>query len=161
MNKQQLFAFLSDKITSTECTVGKQMFATSGRTVIARGTSHCMESCDHEEADTRMLVHLQDALTTGSTTCLVRIVDTDVVIIIIGKFHALTANHPSAYNGLPLALVRTSCISTSIPSAMPWEETDQWHSHFSLLYWLLYNLIFLGKRKKVSMGSLESLHRGN
>ena len=43
--------------------------------MIARGTSHCMESCDHEEADTRMLVHLQDALTTGSTTCLVRTVD--------------------------------------------------------------------------------------
>ena len=39
-------------IASTECTEGKQIFATSGSTVIARGTtSHCMEMCDHEEAD--------------------------------------------------------------------------------------------------------------
>ena len=51
-NKQELFAFLSDKIALTECTEGKQIFATSGSTVIARGTtSHCMEMCDHEEAD--------------------------------------------------------------------------------------------------------------
>ena len=48
MNKQELFAFLSDKIAPTE---GKQIFATSGSTVMARGTiSHCMEMCDHEEA---------------------------------------------------------------------------------------------------------------
>ena len=51
MNKQELFAFLSDKIALTQCTEGKQIFATSGSTVIARGTSHCMEMCDHEEAD--------------------------------------------------------------------------------------------------------------
>ncbi len=47
VNKQELFAFISDKIALTECTEGKQIFATSGTTVIARGTSHCMESCDH------------------------------------------------------------------------------------------------------------------
>ena len=52
MNKQELFAFLSDKIASTKCRERKQIFATSGSTVIARGTtSHCMEMCDHEEAD--------------------------------------------------------------------------------------------------------------
>lgn len=96
MNKQELFAFLTDKIASTEWTEGKEIFATSGISVIARGTGQSMGSCDHEEADTRMLVHLQDALDTSSTTCLVRTVDTDVVVIIIGKFHALTANHPAA-----------------------------------------------------------------
>ena len=49
MGLYELFAFLSDKIALTECTEGKQIFATSGSTVIA--TSHCMEMCDHEEAD--------------------------------------------------------------------------------------------------------------
>jgi len=72
------------------------MFATSCLSVIARGTSHCMEFCDHEEADTRMVVHLQDALDTASNTCLVRTVGTDVVTIFIGKCHALTTNHPAA-----------------------------------------------------------------
>lgn len=38
-----------------------------------------MQSCDHEQAD-----HvLKYALANGSTTCLVRTVDTDVVVIII------------------------------------------------------------------------------
>ena len=64
--------------------------------MIARGTSHSMQSCDHEEADTRILVHLQDALDNGTTSCLVRTVDTDVVVIIIGKFSALITNHPAA-----------------------------------------------------------------
>ena len=64
--------------------------------MIERDTSRCMESCGHKDADTRMVVHLQDALDTGSTTtCLVCTVETDVVAIIIGRFHALTANHPT------------------------------------------------------------------
>lgn len=55
-----------------------------------------MPLCDHEEADTRMLVHLQDALDNGATSCLVRMVDTDVVVTTISKFHSLLANHPTA-----------------------------------------------------------------
>jgi len=43
-----------------------------------------------------MVVYLRDALETGSNTCLVCTVDTDVVVIIIGKFHALATNHPAA-----------------------------------------------------------------
>ena len=45
--------------------------------------------CDHEEVDTRLLIHLQDALQNGCTNCLVHTVDTDVVVILIGKFHHL------------------------------------------------------------------------
>jgi 5'-3' exonuclease len=48
-----------------------------------------MTPCDHEEADTRLLIHLQDALLNGCATCTVRTVDTDVVVILIGKFHHL------------------------------------------------------------------------
>ncbi len=73
-----------------------RFFATSGIAVINIGTSQCMQSCNHEEADTRMLVHLQDALRNGATTCLVRTVDTDVVVVLIGKFHAFISNHPAA-----------------------------------------------------------------
>ena len=96
VNKQELFTFLSRKIESTECEEGKQIIATSGTTVISRGTSRCMQPCDHKEADTRMLVHLQDALRNGATTCLMRTVDTDVVVILIGKFHAFRSDHPAA-----------------------------------------------------------------
>ncbi len=75
---------------------GKEIFITSGNAVITQGTNHSMQLCDHEEGDTRILLHLQDALATGSTTCLVHTVNTDVVVIIIGKFHSLLIKHPAA-----------------------------------------------------------------
>jgi len=48
-----------------------------------------MEACNHmhEEADARMLVHIQDGL-----YCTV---DTDMVIILVGKFHSLLERHPA------------------------------------------------------------------
>ena len=95
-NKQELFNFLSNKVSLTDCPDGKQIFITSGTAVISRGTSRSMQLCGHEEADTRIVFHLQDALATGSTTCLVRTVDTDVVVIIIGEFHTLLTKHPAA-----------------------------------------------------------------
>ncbi len=66
----------------------KEIIITSGASAILRGTNRSMASCDHEEADTRLLVHLQDALLNDCTNCLVRTVDTDVVVL-IGKFHHL------------------------------------------------------------------------
>ena len=51
-----------------------------------------MPDCNHEEADTRMVVHLRHALLMeGAVTVLVRTVDTDVVVILVGKFHDLKA----------------------------------------------------------------------
>ena len=54
-----------------------------------------MPPCDHEEADTRRLVHLGDALKNGCNICVVRTVDTDVVVILIGKLHYLLSINPS------------------------------------------------------------------
>ena len=93
INKQELFYFLSRKIELTECIEGKQIFATSDTTMVSRGTNRYMDSCNYEEADTRILVHLQDALNSGTTTCFVCTVDTDVVVIVAGKFHALLTDH--------------------------------------------------------------------
>ena len=50
-----------------------------------------MTQCDHEEADNRMLIHLLDVLGNGCTNCLVCTVDTDVLVILLGKFHHLVA----------------------------------------------------------------------
>ena len=54
-----------------------------------------MGLCDHEEADTRLIVHLQDAILNECRNCLVRTVDTDVVVFIIGKFHHLQSLCPN------------------------------------------------------------------
>lgn len=46
-------------------------------------------------ADTRILFHVQDALQQESKTCFVRTVDTDVIIIVIGKFYHLRGMRPT------------------------------------------------------------------
>ena len=90
-NKQELFTFLSDKIAAKHFPEGKEVIVTSGDTAIIRGANRTMLQCDHEEADTRLVIHLQDSLNNGCTNCLVRTVDTDVVIILVGMFHHFVA----------------------------------------------------------------------
>ncbi|KAG1695759.1 Integrin alpha-PS2 [Nymphon striatum] len=111
-NKQELFSFLSDIITTAELPSGKVVAITCGEKVEMNGRVHLMETCDHEEADTRILIHLQDALQHGATTCLVRTVDTDVIVILISKFYYFLTICPSAEIGLHSELGRTSGCDT-------------------------------------------------
>ena len=53
-----------------------------------------MRGCNHEEADTRILVHVKDALAKGGRSVLVRTVDTDVLVILIEQFHTLSSTWP-------------------------------------------------------------------
>ena len=92
-NKEELFQFLSDKVSSNNWPDGKEVFITPGTDVISRGSAHSMPRCDHEEADIKIVIHLKDALDKGCSTCLVHTVDTDVVVILIGKYHSLTSQH--------------------------------------------------------------------
>ena len=48
-----------------------------------------MLQCNHEEADTRIVIHVTHDLQTGCTRVLVRTVDTDVLVIMVGKFGRL------------------------------------------------------------------------
>ena len=51
-----------------------------------------MPNCNHEEADTRIVVYLLHAFRNdAAVTALVRTVDTDVVVILVGKFNDLKA----------------------------------------------------------------------
>ena len=45
-----------------------------------------MQRCDHEEADTKIVLHVQHALDKGCKQVFVRTVDTDVLVILIGLF---------------------------------------------------------------------------
>ena len=66
-NKWQLFSFLSNKFEVLECIEGKRIFTSGTTSVTATGASHyIMPECNHEEADSRMLIHLQDALENGA-----------------------------------------------------------------------------------------------
>ena len=49
-------------------------------------STHFLQDCDHEEADTRIALHLYDAINHGARNILVRTVDTDVIVILIRLF---------------------------------------------------------------------------
>ena len=82
-NKTELFAFLADHIT---CLVtNKQMVSTKGSGVLCippQDTSY-LAPCDHEEADTRIILHLADAVKEGFRKILLCTVDTDVVVLAV------------------------------------------------------------------------------
>ena len=59
-------------------------------------SSSPMPNCNHEEADTRIVVHVLYALQQRLTTVQVRTVDTDVVVVLIGVFHKLLLSQPKA-----------------------------------------------------------------
>jgi len=65
-----------------------------GKSVVCKGSGQSMPQCDHEEADTRICVHLNDALMKGARNFLVSIVDTDVIVILIGIYFQLYSSFP-------------------------------------------------------------------
>lgn len=64
--------------------------------VICNRNDHVMADSDHEEADTRIVLHVKDSLQRGANKILIRTVDTDVVVILIGQFHSVIGQYPNA-----------------------------------------------------------------
>jgi hypothetical protein len=93
-NKAELFDYLSNKVCAHSFPEGKLVVITAGENVLSNHQEFSMQSCSHEEADTRIVVHLMNALETGSKIFSIRTVDTDVLIILIGKFHDIQAQIP-------------------------------------------------------------------
>ena len=82
-NKTKLFVFLANRIVFPD--FGQQVLCNP-----PRGDVSSLSSCNHEEADTRMMVPVADAVQIGLTKVLLRTVDTDVVVIAIAVSQALS-----------------------------------------------------------------------
>ena len=92
-NKEELFQFLTNKVIN-HTGFDKPVYITSSDSVVCNGSTQTMPSSDHEEADTRMCLHLKHAIQNGAVRLEVRTVDTDVVAILVGIFHELVEeNH--------------------------------------------------------------------
>ena len=53
-----------------------------------------MSPCCHEEADSRICIHVQDALQKGASNILVSTVDTDVIVVLVSiYFHFCDVFH--------------------------------------------------------------------
>ena len=49
-------------------------------------TNHTIQPCDHEKADSRIALHLYNAVKNGARNILVCTVDSDVIVILVGLF---------------------------------------------------------------------------
>ena len=90
-NKTELFAFLSREIVTLS--TDKQVICTLDRDVICRQPMHNegLSPCSHEEADSRIMVHVAHAANTY-THILIRTVDSDVVVLAVYAFAQLTSS---------------------------------------------------------------------
>ena len=93
-NKKELFALLTSKVIEFVCPPSKVVYVTSGECVISAGSD--MTNYNHEEADTKVVVHILNALEQGMKSVKVCTVDTDVVIILAGAFYELCQTQPLA-----------------------------------------------------------------
>ena len=79
-SKKELFAFLTCKVAQFTFPPGKAVYITSGKSV----NNPAMPDCNHEEADTRVVVNIVHALEQGMKTIEVCTTDTDVIAILAG-----------------------------------------------------------------------------
>ncbi|KAK3097011.1 hypothetical protein FSP39_005574 [Pinctada imbricata] len=91
-NKEELFVFLADELTKIQC--DKDVISTYGSNILHNlydetAVEH-LSPCSHEEADTRILLHMADASRKGFSKVAIRTVDTDVLVLAIAAFHQLS-----------------------------------------------------------------------
>ena len=86
-NKIELFNFLSRALLDAFNQEGKQLVITNGESILSKPELNDFDSlspCNHEEADSRMLLHANHAaLYGGNLKILIRTVDTDVVVLTV------------------------------------------------------------------------------
>ena len=92
-NKIELFALLAEHFTMNFNDTGALLVSTYNSTVISSSKIFCLDNdtlspCNHEEADTRMFLHVAHASKQFSNI-LIKTVDTDVVVLAISLFTQL------------------------------------------------------------------------
>ena len=80
-NKTELFSFLSTQVAGID--TEKEVIATRLTGVFCnnRQDNTSLAPCMHEEADTRMILHLEDAVRQQYNKVSIQTVDTDVVVL--------------------------------------------------------------------------------
>ena len=84
-NKKELFLFVSEQVVRTAIE-GKQIIITRGEEVLCSPPAtrrNKLSPCSHEKVDTRMMVHIADAVQDGHQSVMIRSTDTDVVVLVV------------------------------------------------------------------------------
>ena len=67
-NKLAFFTFLADQVTNLTIPNEKELIVTRGENIVSQGQISNMEDlapCNHEESDTRMILHCKNAYDSG------------------------------------------------------------------------------------------------
>ena len=93
-NKTELFSYLSQIVAQMPLADDKQVYVTNGEQVLSnprKEDNAALNPCGHEEADTRIMLHVAHAARHGHSKILIRTVHTDVVAIAVRIFQLLEA----------------------------------------------------------------------
>jgi hypothetical protein len=89
-NKTSLFHYLAGELSKARLPEGKMLITTVGdETIVNNNGTQAVEDtsgiepCNHEEADTRLLLHCKHAYSSGKRRIVVVATDTDVVVLAI------------------------------------------------------------------------------
>jgi hypothetical protein len=91
-NKNELFAFLAKELTSMSAD-DLQIISTCKKNGIYSSipvSTTRLPPCNHEEADTRLLLHAADGSVKGHSSIMIKTVDTDVVLLAVANVHKMT-----------------------------------------------------------------------
>ena len=91
-NKTELFKFLSQVIFTWFDQDDKQLVITDGEAVLSKPPLldlALLAPCSHEEADSRMMLHVSHAANHGRHKILIKTVDTDVVVLAVSVAQGL------------------------------------------------------------------------
>ena len=86
-NKTELFTFLATILTLTTSENDKVIISTYNSDVLCNHTIELskLTPCTHEEADTRIIVHLTNAVANGYNKLSMHTVDTDIVVLAVAS----------------------------------------------------------------------------
>ena len=87
-NKDELFKFLSEELVNATSMSAYYLLTTKGELVLSNKVVDLsgITPSDHEEADTRMMLHLHHAVMDGHKKAFLRTVDSDVVVLSVHLF---------------------------------------------------------------------------
>ena len=93
-NKTELFDYLG-KFIVTVTVPGKEIYSTNGDRILCSASEtnrQHLEPCSHEEADSRIMLHVADQVRQGHKRILIRTVDSDVVVLAVATAQQLQSN---------------------------------------------------------------------
>ena len=96
LNKTNFFSFLSKTLIQSFEEDNKELVATDGEQVPCAPSQHetnLLAPCNHEEADSRMMLHAAHAARHGHQRILVRTVDTDFVVLAVMVVQKLSSEY--------------------------------------------------------------------